>query len=148
MTTRVRKIDDVLNLAEKMFGFSKQDILGKSRKSEVVLVRHACQALCNKYKFPEACTLKSIGSYFGGRDHSTIIHAARAVQESLEDPRNNPRLRVVYNALLLECEFCQSKVLKTELSIYGISNIIRQYEKLRPLSHIQRLMEIKRRLAI
>jgi chromosomal replication initiator protein len=29
-------------------------------------------------------TLEEIGSYFGGRDHSTVLHACRKVEETLD----------------------------------------------------------------
>ena len=34
-------------------------------------------------------SLQQIGAYFGGRDHSTVLHACRKVEEALE---NDPRL--------------------------------------------------------
>jgi chromosomal replication initiator protein len=32
--------------------------------------------------------LKSIGYHFGGRDHSTVIHAVQAVSEAMEADQN------------------------------------------------------------
>jgi chromosomal replication initiator protein len=33
-------------------------------------------------------SLEEIGGYFGGRDHSTVLHASRAISEAVErDPQ-------------------------------------------------------------
>tara|TARA_Y100000748_G_scaffold302592_1_gene305177 strand:- start:177 stop:1523 length:1347 start_codon:yes stop_codon:yes gene_type:complete len=56
-------------------------ILGKSRKMELVNARHMAMFLCRELT---SSSLISIGKYFGGRDHSTVIHACKAVEEKLE----------------------------------------------------------------
>ena len=45
---------------------------GNSRKKEISLARHIAIYLCSEMT---NLTLKSIGSHFGNRDHSTVIHA-------------------------------------------------------------------------
>ena len=57
-------------------------VLGKSRKMELVNVRHLAMFLCRELT---SNSLISIGKFFGGRDHSTVIHACRAIEDRLQN---------------------------------------------------------------
>jgi len=49
---------------------------GKSRKKEISFARQVAMYLC---KAMTHYSLKSIGLHFGGRDHTTVIHAVRTI---------------------------------------------------------------------
>jgi len=74
-------IDYLLNECCIEYGIKLDDIKGKSRKRECVEPRQIAMYLLEKHK---AGSLKSIGSRFNGRDHSTVIHSKRAVNDLLE----------------------------------------------------------------
>lgn len=57
----------------------------KNRKKEVVTARQLAMYLS---KVLTKSTLKTIGLHFGGRDHSTVIHAFNSVEESLSLDKN------------------------------------------------------------
>lgn len=62
------------------FGFSITDMEGPSRKSELVRARQVAMYLCRdlaKMSFPK------IGKLFGGRDHTTVMHAYNKVHSRL-----------------------------------------------------------------
>ncbi len=59
------------------FGMTLEDVKGQSRKREIVLCRHFCMAIL---RATTPMSINNIARYFGGRDHSTIIHALRMVQ--------------------------------------------------------------------
>ena len=45
-------------------------------------------------------SLNQIGAYFGGRDHSTVLHACRKVEHSLEhDPMLSGAVRQLHREL-------------------------------------------------
>jgi chromosomal replication initiator protein len=52
-------------------------IRDKTRKKEVVLARQVAMYLSKELT---KCSLKTIGLNFGGRDHSTVIHACNTVE--------------------------------------------------------------------
>jgi chromosomal replication initiator protein len=59
-------------------------LIGKSRKRPIVDARHIAMHFC---KLHTPLSLEAIGRRFGGRDHSTVIHACRAVQARIDtDP--------------------------------------------------------------
>ena len=57
-----------------------KQIIGKSRKMELVNARHTGMFLCRELT---SSSLISIGKYFGGRDHSTVIHACKTIEEKI-----------------------------------------------------------------
>ena len=54
----------------------------KNRKKEIVLARQIAMFLSKKLT---KSSLKTIGLHFGGRDHSTVIHAFNSVDQMLSD---------------------------------------------------------------
>ncbi|SDK60919.1 chromosomal replication initiator protein [Catalinimonas alkaloidigena] len=56
----------------------------KTRKKEVVMARQVAMYFTKEFT---DYSLKSIGQFFGGRDHSTVIHAIRAVKDLIETNR-------------------------------------------------------------
>tara|TARA_Y100000816_G_C26103112_1_gene585190 strand:- start:1913 stop:3259 length:1347 start_codon:yes stop_codon:yes gene_type:complete len=57
-----------------------KQIIGKSRKMELVNARHTGMFLCRELT---SSSLISIGKYFGGRDHSTVIHACKTIEDKI-----------------------------------------------------------------
>ena len=54
-------------------GIKTDKLFIKSRKREYVLARHICMYLAKKLGLKPS--LEAIGSHYGGRDHTTAIHA-------------------------------------------------------------------------
>ena len=60
------------------YSISKQDLIGKNKRQEIVLARQICAYLmCEMLTLP----LISVGKELGGRDHSTVIHARDKIME-------------------------------------------------------------------
>ena len=57
-----------------------KQIIGKSRRMELVNARHTGMFLCRELT---SSSLISIGKYFGGRDHSTVIHACKTIEDKI-----------------------------------------------------------------
>jgi chromosomal replication initiator protein len=57
----------------------QEDMLSAKKKTQdLVIARQIAMYLCRKFT---DTSLKSIGLKFGGRDHSTVIHAVNQVNE-------------------------------------------------------------------
>jgi len=63
------------------FNISANDIKGKSRKKEIAFARQ--MAMYSAKKLTKS-SFKTIGLHFGGRDHSTVIHAVNAIEKNSE----------------------------------------------------------------
>lgn len=73
-------IDTVQELVADFFGITVADLKSKSRKREAVHPRQVAMYLA---KEKTDLSLKSIGYHFGGRDHSTVIHAIQTLSEEI-----------------------------------------------------------------
>jgi chromosomal replication initiator protein len=67
-------IEDVVKKVSEISNVSEIEIVGKSRKMEVAEARQVSMYLCRKII---GTSLNNIGVFFGGRDHSTVIHAVK-----------------------------------------------------------------------
>jgi hypothetical protein len=65
------------------FGVTAEELLGPSRRRELVGPRQAAMALCRELT---DLTYSAIGRAFGDRDHTTVLHAVRAAQRGSASP--------------------------------------------------------------
>jgi chromosomal replication initiator protein len=72
------KIDDILKVVGRHYNVSKTDLLSPRRARSVVVPRQIGMYLAKKLT---ARSLPEIGRRFGGRDHSTVLHAVRKIDE-------------------------------------------------------------------
>jgi chromosomal replication initiator protein len=78
------KLRDIASLTARHFALRLSDLRGPSRRRPVVAARDVAMYLCRQLTRE---TLDRIGEYFGGRDHTTALHACRKAEEMLEvDP--------------------------------------------------------------
>jgi len=73
-------------------GISTDKLFIKSRKREYVLARHICMYLAKKLGLKPS--LEAIGSHYGGRDHTTAIHAIGNINDFI-DTRDEKFMKIV-----------------------------------------------------
>ncbi|MCX6601880.1 MAG: chromosomal replication initiator protein DnaA [bacterium] len=69
--------EKILALVVEHFRISPEILRGKSRKREIVFARMVAMTLMCE---DTALSLKAIGAQFGGRDHTTVMHARDTIQ--------------------------------------------------------------------
>jgi chromosomal replication initiator protein len=74
-------IDQIQRVVCNYFDIPVDLLRAKTRRHEVVIARQTAMFLA---KDLTNSSLKTIGLHFGGRDHSTVIHACQAVEEFLK----------------------------------------------------------------
>jgi chromosomal replication initiator protein len=80
------KIEDILRIISRHYGVSKGDLLSQRRHRSVVWPRQIGMYLA---KHLTARSLPEIGRRFGGRDHTTVLHAIRKIEGEIT---KNPHL--------------------------------------------------------
>lgn len=73
-------VDDIKKAVANHFNIKVTEIVSKRRTKNLSFPRHIAMYLCRKHttaSYPE------IGEHFGGRDHSSVIHAASVVSTKL-----------------------------------------------------------------
>jgi len=61
------------------FNITRDILLSKSRKRQIVQARQIAMYECRNL-IPN-CSLSTIGSELGGKDHATVLHACTTVQD-------------------------------------------------------------------
>jgi chromosomal replication initiator protein len=74
------KIDDILKIVGRHYNVAKADLLSPRRARAVVVPRQIGMYLAKKLT---SRSLPEIGRRFGGRDHSTVLHAVRKIDEQV-----------------------------------------------------------------
>ena len=75
-------IEYIQKLVAEYFSLKPDVIIGNSRRKEVAVARHIAIYLCKQLT---DSSLKTIGLHFGRRDHSTVIHSIRTVENKYLD---------------------------------------------------------------
>jgi len=69
---RKMRPQEVISVVAKLFEYKNRDLLGKSRKAELVRVRHICMFIL---RIEMGLQLERVADLMGGRDHTTVMHA-------------------------------------------------------------------------
>jgi chromosomal replication initiator protein len=92
--TREVSIDDILNVVTKRYNVKLIDLQSKKRTRSVALPRQICMYLARQLT---RHSLEEIGGYFGGRDHTTVLHACRQVETMKQ---NDPQFQATVDKLI------------------------------------------------
>jgi chromosomal replication initiator protein len=76
--------EEIIRATAQAFGFSVDEVVGKSRRQPLVLCRQVAMYLCRDLT---DLSLPKIGAHFGGRDHTTVIHSIEKVTTLLQTDR-------------------------------------------------------------
>ena len=78
----VRDASEIIAVVAKYFHISRQDLTGEDRRKEILMPRQICMYLIRQ-ELNEA--YEKIGSDFGGKNHTTVLHAVHKIQGLLKD---------------------------------------------------------------
>ncbi|MBK7822159.1 MAG: chromosomal replication initiator protein DnaA [Tessaracoccus sp.] len=72
--------ETIMESSARYFGISHDDLTGSSRVASIASARQIAMYLCRELT---DLSLPKIGAKFGGRDHSTVLHAVRKISEKI-----------------------------------------------------------------
>ncbi|HTF19099.1 MAG TPA: chromosomal replication initiator protein DnaA [Chryseolinea sp.] len=78
-------VDFIQKTVAESFKIDPEVMKGKVKKREIVIPRQVAMYFCKRYT---QLTLALIGENFGGRDHSTVIHALESVEDMMKTDPN------------------------------------------------------------
>ena len=76
--------EEIIRATAQAFGFSVEEVVGKSRRQPLVLCRQVAMYLCRDLT---DLSLPQIGAHFGGRHHTSVIHSIEKVTTLLQTDR-------------------------------------------------------------
>jgi chromosomal replication initiator protein len=77
--------DQIMDATSEYFGVSIDDLRGQSRSRVLVNARQVAMYLCRELT---DLSLPRIGQAFGGRDHTTVMHADRKIRQQMAERRS------------------------------------------------------------
>jgi chromosomal replication initiator protein len=72
-------IQQILDAVTAYYAVKATDLQGKKRHKSIAFPRQVCMFLARRHT---RFSLEEIGAHFGGRDHSTVIHAVRTIDNA------------------------------------------------------------------
>ncbi len=72
------QIQTIINAVTDFYGVKMTDLQSKRRQRSIALPRQLCMYLARRNT---RYSLEEIGGYFGGRDHTTVMHAVRTIDD-------------------------------------------------------------------
>ena len=82
---KVISCDFIKETVAKYFSINKDDLSGNKRSNDIAFPRQIAMYLCREIanmSFPQ------IGVDFGGRDHSTVMHACKKIEKEIKEKSN------------------------------------------------------------
>ncbi|MEA1882722.1 MAG: chromosomal replication initiator protein DnaA [Candidatus Marinimicrobia bacterium] len=92
-------VEDIVRRVSEITHIKERDIIGSSRKMEIAEARQISIYLCREIL---GTPLVSIGMHFGGRDHSTVLHACRVI---VDKTKKDQRIGTLVGELKNELSF-------------------------------------------
>lgn len=88
----------IIKVTAENFNIKTEEILSKKRTQEIALTRQVAMYLC---RVLTDLSLPKIGETFGGRDHTTVLHAFKKIEKLLSDNSDfKNRLDIIKNNIL------------------------------------------------
>ena len=78
-------VEGIQRTVVERFGMSMQELTGDRRSQQIVYPRQVAMYLCRELT---DSSLPKIGKQFGGRDHTTVIHATSKIAKLIREDRN------------------------------------------------------------
>lgn len=69
----------------EFYDIAEEEMIGKKRSQNLVLPRQVAMLLCQNFT---ETSLNQIGERFGGRDHTTVMHACEKIKRMLKNDKN------------------------------------------------------------
>lgn len=79
------KIEKVINLVADNYNITTEDIKSKKRLATIAMPRQIAMYIC-RIHLKES--LPKIGSEFGGKDHTTVMHSVNKIKKELQKDKN------------------------------------------------------------
>ncbi len=78
---RTVTVDNIVEKVSDHFSIRQEDVYGKSRKADIVLVRQLSMYLAQRHT---KLTNSKIGILIGNRNHATVIHSIKTIKDRLK----------------------------------------------------------------
>lgn len=90
-------MDDILQIVMEHFHIKLNELQSKKRTQSIVFPRQVCMYLARQLT---SLSFAEIGTYFGGRDHTSIMHSISKIEQVIkEDPETDSKIKNLIQSL-------------------------------------------------
>ena len=82
MKSKEVRLSTIMDIVSEYYGLKTSDLKAQKRSQNIVLPRQLAMYLCRELT---DASLPKIGEEFGGRDHTTVIHACNKIAKKFSD---------------------------------------------------------------
>jgi chromosomal replication initiator protein len=75
-------LQNIIDVVTRYYNVKLSDLQGKRRHKSITLPRQICMWLARQRTL---YSLQEIGGYFGGRDHTTVMHSIRIIEQRMNE---------------------------------------------------------------
>ena len=93
------KIEQVQQIIANNYNISIEDIRGKRKSNDITIPRQIAMYICRIYLKE---SLPKIGAEFGGKDHTTVMHAVNKIKKEVE---SNDELNIEINKVISQLQW-------------------------------------------
>jgi len=91
-------IGTIISVVSRFYEIDESLLRLKSKRQEIVVARHTAMYLSKELT---TCSLQTIGAHFGGRNHATVIHACKCIEDEVsKDPSFSEKIEHLKETLL------------------------------------------------
>lgn len=91
-------IQQIIDAVTQYYNVRTSDLQSKKRHKSIAFPRQVCMFLARRHT---RYSLEEIGGYFGGRDHTTVLHAVRTVDGDMKaDPQVAEQVQHIENEIM------------------------------------------------
>ena len=95
-STKIISIEMIQKTVSQFFGVTTADLRAKKRTKNIVVARQMAMYLCRNLA---NLSLPEIGNAFGGKDHTTVLHSCKKIEQEME---SNPDIKTAFLKLSTE----------------------------------------------
>ncbi|CAK7000573.1 MAG: Chromosomal replication initiator protein DnaA [Desulfovibrio sp.] len=79
----------IITQVAEAYSLSPEDITGESRRTDIVKARQVSMYLCRQFL---GVSLSSLGRYFNGKNHATVLYACKKIEKTLDSDKDMHKL--------------------------------------------------------
>ena len=93
---KVISAEYIQEIVAKYFNINKEDLISSKKSNDIAYPRQIAMYLCRsvaQMSFPK------IGSEFGGRDHTTVMHAFNKIEKDIKENKENSNTKLIVESV-------------------------------------------------
>ena len=93
---KVISAEYIQEIVAKYFNINKEDLISSKKSNDIAYPRQIAMYLCRsvaQMSFPK------IGAEFGGRDHTTVMHAFNKIEKDIKDNKENSNTKLIVESV-------------------------------------------------